>query len=151
MSQFYDSENSVNARFIEAYQVLKATGVVKNKTEFAKELDMPREYMSMIEANKRAVPEHYLINLTNCFNVSRVWLDTGEGNLFSGDAPRPSQSVRIGRIKGSGNAAGIGNDVTGGKDQDCQQKLAVALAEIEGYKREIARLEQMVDIFKSKS
>lgn len=112
---------------------------------FAEKIGVSTQGVSGFEKGKSKPSVDTLIKISEEFKVTVDW-------LLSKEEVRPNQQVTVGNVHGHGNAAGIDNKVTGAIiDQECQQKLAVALAELEGYKREISRLEQIIELLKPKS
>lgn len=140
MSQDQNKEIAVNSRFLEVYKVLKGLDYVKNKTDFAKSLDMPREYMSLIEQNRRAVPEHHIFNLMNRYNVSHEWLDKGEGTMFTSEPKKPKGSGEKTRNINTSTASGntmYGGGVVGGAESMLIQEYKGIIEDLKEDKREL--------------
>lgn len=49
---------------------------------FAEKIGINRSTLSCIETNRSPLTESNKILICNLFNVNRVWLETGEGDMF---------------------------------------------------------------------
>lgn len=117
---------------------------------FAKKIGVSSSVVAnyLPESERKGEPSLAVLRkIKEAYSQIRIdWIVTGEGEMLE-ERERPRQSVNVGKVRGHGNATGIDIDNKvdrSTEDQDCLNKLAVAIAEIEGYKREIARMEQTI-------
>jgi hypothetical protein len=150
MADLTEYEKEVNARFIEVYRYLKEEGRVKNKSEFAKLLDMPKEYMSHAEQNKRAIPSHFIIRLYKNLDISDKWLSSGEGQMFK----HPSSAALMygNRAKASGNTLNFGSHLgTAPGSPDLAIENERLKQEVEHLKQRLKDKEEFIEFLKSQN
>jgi hypothetical protein len=74
-------------------------------------------------------------------NVNPMWLTTGKGNPFLGDAPVSTQSTTITAPKNKGNIqnnTGSHNSIGAAPLDDCRRDLAAAQKEVELLREQLA-------------
>ena len=62
-------------------QVRKAVGITQEK--FAEKIGLTRNFVWMIEKGERIPSDRTIADICRTFNVSEVWLRTGEGEMFN--------------------------------------------------------------------
>lgn len=62
---------------------------------FANKLGIQSGYMSMLEKNKNKPSDVLLISISRTFNVSKVWLERGEGEMYCEQEFTPSGNAII--------------------------------------------------------
>ena len=67
----------MNARIKKARQTLGLT-----QQEFADKLDLSRNYIALIEMGRRDPGDRTVRDICRLFDVSELWLRTGEGEMF---------------------------------------------------------------------
>ena len=61
-------------------QIRKAVGLTQG--EFAERIGLSRNYIAMIEIGQREPSERTIADICRVFGVSKLWLDTGEGEMY---------------------------------------------------------------------
>ena len=61
-------------------QIRKAVGLTQG--EFAERIGLSRNYIAMIEIGQRKPSERTIADICRVFGVSKLWLDTGEGEMY---------------------------------------------------------------------
>lgn len=61
-------------------QIRKAAGLTQG--EFAERINLSRNYIAMIEIGQREPSERTIDDICRVFGVSKLWLDTGEGEMY---------------------------------------------------------------------
>jgi hypothetical protein len=149
MADLTDYEKEVNARFLEVYRYLKEEGRVKNKSDFSKIIDMPKEYMSHAEQNKRAIPSHFIIRLYKNLDINDKWMTKGEGTMFK----NPSlAAINANKSKSTGNTVSIGGypSQASGSTPDLVQENEKLKLEVEFLKQRLKDKEEMIELLKNK-
>lgn len=79
------------------WQAIDTLGV--NQIEFAEKVSVSRGYISLVTTNKREVSELFLLAVEHVWGISREWLKTGKGDMFTSGRHAideiPSQELRI--------------------------------------------------------
>ncbi len=86
---------SVNDRLVELRKVLSLS-----QEEFGKELGLSRSVIKNIEYHITAPKPAFLDLVIKTYNVNRVWLETGEGEMFETMSPDLELSYELGKIMG---------------------------------------------------
>lgn len=76
-----DIRNEIAQRFVRAYRLLYAEGLVQSKKEFCEKTKFLPQNFSAIEQGRVACRLEHLYNLSAVFNVSLDWLFFGEGDF----------------------------------------------------------------------
>lgn len=61
-------------------QIRKAAGLTQG--EFAEQISLSRNYIAMIEIGRREPSERTIDDICRVFGVSKLWLKTGEGEMY---------------------------------------------------------------------
>jgi hypothetical protein len=78
------AESTLSQRLLEVYQELKNRARVKSKSEFARIVGFQNTHWSEYESGKRRFTHNHVMSLVNHFgDVSRTFLETGEGKIFT--------------------------------------------------------------------
>lgn len=72
------AETYANSRFIELFEILKKRGILNKKYALCESVAMPREYFSRIEKNEIVIPQHFIDNLIDKYQLPLDWF----GNEF---------------------------------------------------------------------
>lgn len=76
---------TINQRFKEVYEKLKAQGVFKTQREFVESLKWNQSTLSDVLKSKRPLPMKIAINFCDKYNVTQEWLLSGKGKMMSSD------------------------------------------------------------------
>ena len=116
----------INARILELRKFLKLS-----QTDFGKSIGVSRGVINNIDLNIVDIETKPLLIQQICkeYNVNRVWLETGEGNMFN-DLSRDEE------------IAGYIGSVLADEDDSFQKRLISALSKMTGEEWEV--LEKLV-------
>lgn len=107
----------------------------KSQEEFANELELSRNYISLVENGQRNLSQQSLKVLCSLYSVNEEWLRNGTGKMF-----RPiTKNDEISKLFG---------EVLKGNDDDFKRRLINALARLDndGWKK----LENLIDDISAK-
>ena len=66
-----------------------------NQEEFAEKIGLKRSALSLIEIGKNPLTEQNIKLICLTFNVSRDWLDSGEGEIFVSETPEDREFLEL--------------------------------------------------------
>ena len=75
--------NEIAQRFLRAYRLLYAEGLVENKKEFCEKTGLLQQNFSVIEQGRAACRLEHIYNLCSRFNVSLDWLFFEKGDFHN--------------------------------------------------------------------
>lgn len=77
------TSEEITKRFVDTYYELYRMRVVKSKTEFCAPLNLPPSNFIALERGTRTCTLRQICALANSWNVSILWLMTGEGLMLN--------------------------------------------------------------------
>ena len=66
-----------------------------NQSEFAKKIGMAQNSLSLIETGKNILTQQNINLIGLTFNVSKKWLELGEGEMFVSDNPKAKEFLEL--------------------------------------------------------
>ncbi|UTD07099.1 helix-turn-helix transcriptional regulator [Treponema denticola] len=66
-----------------------------NQEEFAEKIGLKRSALSLIEIGKNPLTEQNIKLICLTFNVSRDWLESGEGEIFVSETPEDREFLEL--------------------------------------------------------
>ena len=120
----------MNKRIRELRETLK-----KSQDEFAKELELSRNYISLVENGQRNLSSQSIKLLCSIHNVNEEWLRTGNGEMFQPITKNDEISKLFGEVLKESN-------------DDFKRRLISALAKLDdvGW----GKLENLIDNISNK-
>ena len=115
----------MNKRIRELRETLK-----KSQDEFAKELELSRNYISLVENGQRNLSSQSIKLLCSIHNVNEEWLRTGNGEMFQPITKNDEISKLFGEVLKENN-------------YDFKRRLISALAKLDDVGWE--KLENLID------
>ena len=120
----------MNKRIRELRETLK-----KSQDEFAKELELSRNYISLVENGQRNLSSQSIKLLCSIHNVNEEWLRTGNGEMFQPITKNDEISKLFGEVLKENN-------------DDFKRRLISALAKLDYVGWE--KLENLIDNISNK-
>ena len=120
----------MNKRIRELRETLK-----KSQDEFAKELELSRNYISLVENGQRNLSSQSIKLLCSIHNVNEEWLRTGNGEMFQPITKNDEISKLFGEVLKESN-------------DDFKRRLISALAKLDDVGWE--KLENLIDNISNK-
>ena len=120
----------MNKRIRELRETLK-----KSQDEFAKELELSRNYISLVENGQRNLSSQSIKLLCSIHNVNEGWLRTGNGEMFQPITKNDEISKLFGEVLKENN-------------DDFKRRLISALAKLDDVGWE--KLENLIDNISNK-
>ena len=120
----------MNKRIRELRETLK-----KSQDEFAKELELSRNYISLVENGQRNLSSQSIKLLCSIHNVNEEWLRTGNGEMFQPITKNDEISKLFGEVLKENN-------------DDFKRRLISALAKLDDVGWE--KLENLIDNISNK-
>ena len=120
----------MNKRIRELRETLK-----KSQDEFAKELELSRNYISLVENGQRNLSSQSIKLLCSIHNVNEEWLRTGKGEMFQPITKNDEISKLFGEVLKENN-------------DDFKRRLISALAKLDDVGWE--KLENLIDNISNK-
>ena len=120
----------MNKRIRELRETLK-----KSQDEFAKELELSRNYISLVENGQRNLSSQSIKLLCSIHNVNEEWLRTGNGEMFQPITKNDEISKLFGEVLKESN-------------DDFKWRLISALAKLDDVGWE--KLENLIDNISNK-
>ena len=120
----------MNKRIRELRETLK-----KSQDEFAKELELSRNYISLVENGQRNLSSQSIKLLCSIHNVNEEWLRTGKGEMFQPITKNDEISKLFGEVLKENN-------------DDFKRRLISSLAKLDDVGWE--KLENLIDNISNK-
>ena len=120
----------MNKRIRELRETLK-----KSQDEFAKELELSRNYISLVENGQRNLSSQSIKLLCSIHNVNEEWLRTGNGEMFQPITKNDEISKLFGEVLKENN-------------DDFKRRLISALSKLDDVGWE--KLENLIDNISNK-
>ena len=120
----------MNERIRELRETLK-----KSQDEFAKELELSRNYISLVENGQRNLSSQSIKLLCSIHNVNEEWLRTGNGEMFQPITKNDEISKLFGEVLKENN-------------DDFKRRLISALSKLDDVGWE--KLENLIDNISNK-
>jgi len=87
---FYEVQMDIGERLKKLRKVLNL-----NQSEFAKKIGMAQNSLSLIETGKNILTQQNINLIGLTFNVSKKWLELGEGEMFVSDNPKAKEFLEL--------------------------------------------------------
>lgn len=78
-----------------------------NQTDFGKNIGLPQSVVTAWERDARIPNERQIILISSYYNISREWLETGEGEMLTKMSGGEEISFFIGQILGNDEAPSV--------------------------------------------
>jgi hypothetical protein cdifQCD-6_20775 len=87
---FYEVQMDIGERLKKLRKALNL-----NQSEFAKKIGMAQNSLSLIETGKNILTQQNINLIGLTFNVSKKWLELGEGEMFVSDNPKAKEFLEL--------------------------------------------------------
>ena len=79
-----------NKRLIDVISFLKKERVIYNDSDFAKQIEIGKSFLSDIKAGRKSMSEQLVLKICNLEpRINRTWLLTGEGEMLAHESTTP--------------------------------------------------------------
>ena len=122
-------ETTENKRLIDVIAFLKKERVIYNESDFAKQLEIGKSFLSDIKAGRKVLSEQIVLKICALdARINRTWLLTGEGSMFTTEPSlagfNEMEYTRVPLLPISAQGGSLNDFVVSVSLQDCEKIIS---------------------------